>query len=678
MSARPETALSIFSNRRLVGLIVFALLASHEALAVASLLRENPTIDEVVHLPAGVTYWQKGTFKLYRHNPPLIKLVAGLAVILAKPETAPIYRSENGWLSEYPSQLLVAQDFLIANVNRYFELFALARLSLSLFSILGGLVVFAWSRRLYGPAGGLLSLALWCFCPNVLAHTRLVTTDAGATVLGCGASYLFWRYLREPTWYRATFTGIALGLAELAKFSLLLLYLLWPIIWLVHRIGSDPSKGRRKPTGREMLQGVAIVGLSILTIDAGYLFEGVGTHLGQFDFASRTLLTRPTTGRHENRRAAIAGLRSGNELIDISWRHRINRFRGTWLESLPSPLPLHYLLGFDEQKIEADGLPTRWVDPNTDPDAVIGYPVYLDGVLRRHGWRCYYLMTLLYKVPEGTWFLVGLGIVVMFLSQRSRARWADEFTVWLPPVAVLAAMSFLTDINLGLRYVLPMFPYVFIATGKLAPWSAGLTGRTRKIVLGVIAAGLLSTALATVLIFPSFLAYFNWTSGGPRHGHEHLIDSNLDWGQDLVALRSWLRDHPQGKPVGVAYFGQIPPNIFRAQGQGFDWFLPPMQPGRFEPMVDDPKVGPAPSLTPGLYAISASLLHGVPWRIYDPYFDPATSTWVSPAWSTEEDAFGYFRELTPLPESLGYSILLYQVSPADCARLNRKFWPSAK
>ena len=58
-----------------------------------------------------------------------------------------------------------------------------------LFSVLGGLVVFAWSRRLYGTGGGLLSLCLWVFCPNVLAHCRLITTDLGSTALGVAATY---------------------------------------------------------------------------------------------------------------------------------------------------------------------------------------------------------------------------------------------------------------------------------------------------------------------------------------------------------------------------------------------------------------------------------------------------------------------------------------------------------
>jgi hypothetical protein len=123
-------------------LAVSGLLVLHYALAASSLLQENPTVDEVVHMPAGITYWQKGTFRLYHHNPPLVKLVAALPVVWANPVTEPLYQMPS-WKSPDPSQTTFSQSFAFRNVERYFELFQLARLMMPLFSIIGGLVVFA-------------------------------------------------------------------------------------------------------------------------------------------------------------------------------------------------------------------------------------------------------------------------------------------------------------------------------------------------------------------------------------------------------------------------------------------------------------------------------------------------------------------------------------------------------
>ena len=176
------TVPAFWTRTRLI-LAVVLLLGVHALLAVTSLVRENPTVDEVAHLPAGITYWQTGTFRLYPHNPPLVKLAAALPVVLAHPAMERIY-SLPSWKQLYPVHASIAHEFAVENPDRYFELFTLARMVIPAFSVLGGLVVFLWSRRLYGPWGGLLSLSLWVFCPNVLAHARLVTTDIGATTLG--------------------------------------------------------------------------------------------------------------------------------------------------------------------------------------------------------------------------------------------------------------------------------------------------------------------------------------------------------------------------------------------------------------------------------------------------------------------------------------------------------------
>ncbi len=235
---------SIWARPRLI-LAVSLLLSIHTLLAVTSLVRENPTVDEVAHLPAGVTYWQMRTFRLYPHNPPLVKLIAALPVVLSDPEMSRIY-SLPSWQQPLPVHASVAHEFAVDNAGRYFELFTLARLVIPVFSVLGGLVVFSWSRRLYGDWGGLLSLGLWCFSPNVLAHARLVTTDIGATALGVGATFAFWLYLKRPTWGRAAISGLMLGLATLAKFSSLLLFGLWPLIWLACEL----TRGRDGATRR--------------------------------------------------------------------------------------------------------------------------------------------------------------------------------------------------------------------------------------------------------------------------------------------------------------------------------------------------------------------------------------------------------------------------------------------
>jgi hypothetical protein len=358
------------------------------------------------------------------------------------------------------------------------------------------------------------------------------------------------------------------------------------------------------------------------------------------------------------------------------------------------PLPEHYLLGFDEQKIETEGVPLRYfaaarkakntgngavVDmerrtPQTDRDAKGAYSVYLNGEMRTTGWGTYYLQALLYKVPEGTWLLVASSLAVLFASHHSRLAWFDELAPWAMPVVILLTMSLLTDINLGLRYVLAILPYVFISTGKVVPWCSSLGKPWRWVAGGFIGGSLGLTIAASAWIHPSYLAYFNWASGGPDRIPPRLIDSNLDWGQDLVALQRWWRDNIPDQPIGLAYFGQINPSIFAMRGEPFRWFLPPARAGTISrmPGASDPRLeGPAPKLTPGYYAVSATLLYGLPWRLYDP-MDPriVPAAWA-PVWNAHGfHAYGYFRRFTPI-KRIGHSFYVYRLTQEDIAQAAR-------
>ncbi len=651
----PSQPARVLWTARRTTLVAVGLVALHLVLAWASLAVENPTVDEVLHLPAGISYWQTGSFRLYHHNPPLVKLIAALPVAFGGCATAPLYNTLY-WRQDPPNKAGFGHEFAGLNAPRYFEIFFRARLLMPLFSIVGAWAVCAWSRALYGNAAGLLSLALWCLCPNILAHARLITTDVAAASLGVASTYLFWRYLKSPTWRRAAVAGVALGLAELTKFSLILLYGLWPMLAALHWF--RPTRPAFAVVLKRAGHALAIVGLSVLAIDACYGFEGVGIPLGTYEFVCGAL-TRPA--RPDEPRPS-----SPDAVTNAAWHFRVNRFRGTPLAALPVPLPKHYVLGFDDQKLEAEGLPRKFTEPNApNGDEIMGYPTYLDGELSQTSRPDYYLKTLLYKVPEGTWVLIAASFVVLTWSRRARAGWADETTVVAVPLAVLAAMSLFTNIDLGLRYVLPTFPFLFVAAGKCARYAAGCATHWARVRESTaVAAALAATAIATATINPHFLSYFNLAAGGPDHGAEHLIDSNLDWGQDLVGLRAWLAKNAPGERVGIAYFGQINPSIFAARGEGIDWFLPPPAPGT----IDDRglptrwMLAKRPwTLEPGLYAVSASLVKGLPWRVYDADRQAPYQAWFH--------AFSYFGRLRPVAK-IGYSIWIYRVDRDDAARLS--------
>jgi hypothetical protein len=177
------------------------------------------------------------------------------------------------------------------------------------------------------------------------------------------------------------------------------------------------------------------------------------------------------------------------------------------------------------------------------------------------------------------------------------------------------------------------------------------------------------TVAATGFIHPHYLAYFNLASGGPDRTPPRLIDSNLDWGQDLINLQDWVNEHARGEPIGLAYFGQIHPALLASRGPALDWFIPPVRPGGLntlprQPGLPPPQVaGPVARLTPGYYAISASIVQGLRWRLYD----PSPFAW-EPPWNSAQDAFSYFRLLTPI-RRIGHSIYVYKLGQDDVDRV---------
>jgi hypothetical protein len=150
-------------------------------------------------------------------------------------------------------------------------------------------------------------------------------------------------------------------------------------------------------------------------------------------------------------------------------------------------------------------------------------------------------------VPVAITALAGLAIAAP-VARPSRLGWL----IGVPVSVYLAVACFWLDVTLGIRYLLPIFPllFVFIAT-QLAP-----TGRGWRRVAVLAACGWLT--IASLWIHPHYLAYFNEAAGGPSRGHRYLLDSNVDWGQDLGTLGEYLAE--RGNPtVWLAYFGAEKP-----------------------------------------------------------------------------------------------------------------------
>ena len=201
-----------------------------------------------------------------------------------------------------------------------------------------------------------------------------------------------------------------------------------------------------------------------------------------------------------------------------------------------------------------------------------GDPTFLFGESFEGGRWYYFLALLAIKVPLPTWLLAGWALVASFVTGHGRR--VEGLQVLLPSTLLLVAFS-CADKQIGLRLVLP-----FVVAGLL--WSAVHLARAcssarAKGVLGCLLAWL---AFETASVHPNYLTYFNQTVGGPSRGHEYALGSNLDWGQDLIQLREFMREE-QIEELRLLYYGRVDPALY-----GIDYVVPRRR------------------LTPGLLAVS--------------------------------------------------------------------------
>jgi len=452
------------------------------------------TVDEFAHLPAGYIYWENGNFAVYHRNPPLIKMWAAL----------PLLRSGlDKEFTRHGDLWAAGTEFMYRNETDYHALFMRSRLMIALLGVGLGALVFRWSRELFGLAGGLVSLALYAFSPNVIAHAGLVTTDLGAAAMYALVCYTLFKLDEKWSVWRLLFVGVALGLAIITKFSCLAL--LPPVLVLSgfakrHR----PRLGRRKALGRVAVTLAVIVLVPLFIINAGYGFSG-----------------------------SFKKWRSYKDTGDP-----LDSLASSPIGELPAPFPQKFLAGLIEQR-EASVMPQ---------------PQFLFGEVSHTGWWYYFVIAFLLKTP--------ISILVLVVCAAAVAVWRLDRRACLfllvPAAFFFAVFSLGTRVNTGLRYLLPIFPLLFVLVGALMRKDSPRWLSRPACLFGL---GLLIAwhVLGSAATFPHYLAYFNEFAGG--QGERHLLDSNCDWGQDHITLRRFMRQEGIER-VHLATLGRVDPAVY--------------------------------------------------------------------------------------------------------------------
>jgi 4-amino-4-deoxy-L-arabinose transferase-like glycosyltransferase len=374
---------------------------------------------------------------------------------------------------------------------------------LALLALLLG-TVFFWARARYGPGAALFAVTLLAFDPNLVAHAGVVHTDLGAALTFLVA-VLAWENLRRSGRSLQALLGaaVALGIALATKFSAVYLVPIFLLQGLVH-VRRDARPGR---AAARMLGRLVLVGAGALVVVLG-VYSLVTARMDLAD-----------------QRQVI------HEMVALRGAPGLSRA----VEGIAGVCPPlgHYLGGLASvarQNAEGGGVN------------------YLFGKVSVTGFPLYFFVAFLAKSTLA--FLAISALVLVALPRDPESR--KDAPLFLLPVGVLFLGSIGSSYNIGIRHMLPVYPFLALA-------GAGIFARARRRAGGRALVWLLAalpavSAAELALIHPHELSYFNPLAGGPERGRRILSDSNVDWGLDLKRLSAEARRRGAARPT-VAYFG---------------------------------------------------------------------------------------------------------------------------
>lgn len=458
-------------------------------LAAGSWRVYSNTWDEPEHLAAGIELLDRGQYQYDTEHPPLGRILLALPPYLA---------GARSFGTPPPDGTREGVDILYTG-NHYWRLLTLARLGTLPFLPLLLFATWLWARRLFSGAGAaLLPVLLLVSVPAVLGHAALASLDVAAAATTLLALYLLQRWVVTARPGDAAWFGLASGAAVATKFSavpfigLALLVLLAGNAAIRHHLAAADTAvpGRRGMRAA----GLLIAGLAVLVpLFAVYgvrCADPAGVAL-RFDWAVSYLLQRS----------------GADYAVGVALSH-------LWL-----PQPLKDLV---------NGLVAVEAHNNT------GHLSFLLGQVRLGGWWYFYLVALAVKTPlpllaAGA---VGLGMMAREAWRRGNSWYAAPLVV---SVGILIFASGFSRINIGIRHVLILYPFLAMGGAFVLQraWRASAALRAPRAWRAVLLAVVAWQMSPLVSAYPDYLPYFNLTVAHPEHV---LVDSDLDWGQDLYRL----------------------------------------------------------------------------------------------------------------------------------------------
>jgi hypothetical protein len=475
---------------------------------------QSITFDESIHTAVGQDVWRNHRFNQWMETPPLGHLLVGFPIRGDKFQMQ--IQNPGGWL---------VVTALAPSAERFIRGPRIVNIALG---VLLGVLVWCAAQQLFSASAANFALTLFAFSPQLIAHFSVATVDGIAVLTVFAVAFLLVQWRKDPSWSKTLLLGLILGLALLAKFYAPPFVVLAVLAMLLTRRKRTNEGGVSggftvSPSAWSWRSAVAAIALAALVVWSGYFL-----HVGH------------------------ATLHGGQLTIDYPEGKTIVNAHGLGLDlSFPLPAP-EFFAGFNEV-----------MEHNR-----LGHPSFLLGRVYRDAvphW--YFPVAIVLKWPTITLLLALAGLVLM--AAFPKLIWSDsgpgsriDAGIYATFAALAVLLALWARLGIGDRHVLTLFPFLLIFSAACWQWACRRACH-KKIALGMLALLAVLNTVDVLRYAPGYLSYFNIFVPAERT-HELLTDSSLDWGQGLLALSEYQRQHPD-TPLHLAYFGSISPQLYGIQ-----------------------------------------------------------------------------------------------------------------
>ncbi|MFH1366718.1 MAG: glycosyltransferase family 39 protein [Patescibacteria group bacterium] len=510
-------------SKKLEIICVIVLLAFFLGINLYLAATDSQTIDEGVHISAGYSYWLTGDFRINPEHPPLFKLLSAVPLLfygLDLPINDQSWANYNEWD--------FGRQFLYHNTKPADSIIFLARLFPIILGIILGYYIYKWVKELLGrPWPGIFALFLFALSPNFLAHSHLVTTDVPLTLFFFLSIYYFGHYIKKPNGKNLFLAAFSFALAMLVKYSAAILIPILLILYIFYRFFGRPAN---QLSFKKIFKVILV-----------YFLVTACLTLIFYAFEFKKPLDDPRVVRLYQEREEV--IKDGAEKDQPFFTRPLIKYGGP-------DQPIGKILYRFAEKIPVPAY-TYWRGLfSVLSHNAFGHGSFLLGKASNQGWWYYFIVAFLVKTPLPTLilFFIGIFLILFYLIKKIwrlksfRKTFEgipfDYFVISVPPF-IYFFWSLTSHINLGVRHIFPIYPFVFM----ISAWTFNYIFKKSRInIIYVFIPVIVGTTYLLICFynFPYYLSYFNEAVGGSSNGHNILSDSNLDWSQDVKRLKYFL------------------------------------------------------------------------------------------------------------------------------------------